>query len=227
MSQLIVTKIRDEKDIRRGLLALSKLDVRLARLAQIAGPVPLRAAEPGFAGLAGIIVSQQVSRASATAIHQRLLQHVDPLSPQSVLASSDEVFRAVGLSRPKQATLRACARAVVDDGLDLEQLCHLAPGDARDRLIAIHGIGPWTAEVYLMFCAGHSDIFPAGDVALQEAARAGLDLKVRPGARELEAIAQQWRPWRSVAARLLWAYYRTLKGGRDAMAAPIGPAPKE
>ena len=125
------------------------------------------------------------------------------------------MFREAGLSRPKQRTLRAAAQAVVD-GLDLDHLCILDPDDAMARMVAVSGIGPWTAEVYLLFAAGHPDIFPARDVALQTAVGHALGMETRPGEKALIAIAKSWRPWRGVASRLFWAYYRTIRG-KDAV----------
>ena len=131
--------------------------------------------------------------------------------------AGERAWIAAGLSRPKQRTLAAISAAVLDEGLDLGGLCDTAPEKAMERLVAIKGIGPWTAEVYLMFCAGHRDIFPAGDLALQEAIRLGFEMAERPDDKAARAIAERWMPWRSVAARILWNYYGTLK--RDA--APV------
>jgi DNA-3-methyladenine glycosylase II len=212
-----MTQIRDMNDIREGLSMLTRRDARLRAILPVAGDVPLRLAQPGFAGLASIVVSQQVSRASADAIYSRLESLVVPLEPAPILAASDEIFRDAGLSRPKQRTLVHIADAMVSGVLDLDHICTLEPHRAIDAMTAVKGIGPWTAEIYLMFCAGHGDIFPAGDLALQEAARAALGLESRPGDKALREIAVAWSPWRSVAARLLWSYYRALKQGRDAM----------
>jgi DNA-3-methyladenine glycosylase II len=128
----------------------------------MAGEVPLRLSQPGFASLASIVVSQQVSRASAAAIFGRLARLVDPLTAEGVLAAGEEIFRQAGLSRPKQRALLAIAEAVARDELDLGRLCGLDPAEAMRSLTAVHGIGAWTAEVYLLFAAGHPDIFPAG-----------------------------------------------------------------
>ncbi len=190
------------------LLALDS-DV-VGRLLSVGGPPPLRWREPGFAGLAGIIVSQQVSVASANAIFGRLARQLAPLSPASVMAADDDALKRCGLSRAKMQALRALAEATAD-GLDLEALGALDAHDAHDALVAVKGIGPWTADLYLLFSLGHPDAFPAGDLALQEAARIALGLKARPDARKLERIAERWRPLRGVAARMLWAYYRGVK----------------
>ena len=208
-------RIASIDDISEGLDALCLIDPRLADIRAKVDEVPLRLSEPGFHSLASIIVSQQVSTASARAIFGRFTKLVDPLTPHALLAAGEDVFREAGLSRPKQKTLRAVAQAVAD-GLDLDHLCILDPDDAMARMIAVSGIGPWTAEVYLLFAAGHPDIFPARDVALQTAVGHALGMETRPGEKALIAIAESWRPWRGVASRLFWAYYRTIRG-RDAV----------
>lgn len=208
-------RIEREEDIREGLDALVRIDPRLARVVDAAGEVPLRLSAPGFASLASIIVSQQVSRASADAILARLTSLVDPLDAPGTLAAGEDVLRAAGLSRPKQKTFLSIARAVVSDGLDLDHLAAIDADEAMARLTALHGVGPWTAEVYLLFCAGHPDIFPAHDVALQSAVGDALGIAPRPAAKPLYALAESWAPWRGVAARLFWAYYREMRG-RDA-----------
>ena len=210
-------RITSNLDIEQGLDALARLDPRLEKLRDLAGPVPLRLAEPGFAGLASIVISQQVSRASATAIQKRLAGRLKPLDAMTLLGAGENDFREAGLSRPKQRTLVELALAVRDGHIDLHAVCEMKADTAMESLTRIRGIGPWTAEVYLMFCAGHPDIFPAGDLALREAARAALGLAERPDDRQLRAVALGWSPWRSVAARLLWAYYAKIARGRDAM----------
>jgi DNA-3-methyladenine glycosylase II len=208
-------RIASLDDISQGLDALCRLDPRLAAVRAAAGEVPLRRSAPGFASLASIIVSQQVSTASARAIFGRFEKLVDPLTADGVLAAGDGLFRDAGLSRPKVKALRAVAAAVAA-GLDLDHLETLDAADAIARLTAISGIGPWTAEVYLLFAVGHPDIFPARDVALQAAVGHALAMEVRPGEKALGKIAESWRPWRGVASRLFWAYYRAIRG-RDAV----------
>jgi DNA-3-methyladenine glycosylase II len=182
----------------------------VGRLLSVGGPPPLRWREPGFAGLAGIIVSQQVSVASANAIFRRLATELAPLGPATVMAADDATLKRCGLSQAKMRALRALAEATAG-GLDLEALRALDAHDAHDALVAVKGIGPWTADLFLLFSLGHPDAFPAGDLALQEAARIALGLRTRPDARRLEKIAERWRPLRGVAARMLWAYYRSVK----------------
>lgn len=202
-------------DIAQGLDALCRLDPRLEKVRGVAGDVPLRLSEPGFRSLASIVVSQQVSRASADAIFGRLTKLVDPLTPQAILAAGETMFREAGLSRPKQRGLIAIAQAVAD-GLDLNHLCSLDAGEAITAMTKVPGIGPWTAEVYLLFAAGHPDIFPARDVALQTSVGHALGIEPRPPEKTLIQLAESWSPWRGVASRLFWAYYRELKG-RDAV----------
>ncbi len=205
-------RIDTADDIETALAELCRADPRLGEIRRSAGEVPLRRSPPGFDSLAGIIAAQQVSAASARAMHARLRGLIEPLTPGGLLAAPDEVFRQAGLSRPKQRTLVAVAEAIEDGRLDLDGL-HLAEaGPAMAELTAISGIGPWTAQCYLLFAAGHADIFPAGDLALQAAVAQGLGLPQRPPSRELERMAEDWAPWRSVAARLFWSYYRFLRG---------------
>lgn len=183
-----------------------------------AGPPPLRLQPPGFAGLAAIIVSQQVSVASADAIFGRLQAAVQPMEAGPMLAASDDALRACGLSAAKVRTFRALSTQITEHGLDLARLGAYSAAEAHERLVAVKGIGPWTADIFLLSCLGHPDAWPVGDVALQEAARLALRLDTRPNARALEEIGERWRPWRAVAARLLWHYYRASKSARLGMA---------
>lgn len=216
-------RITSLDDISEGLDALCTIDPRLGDVRALAGEVPLRLSEPGFVSLVSIIVSQQVSRASADAIFGRLIGILDPLTPLALLEAGEAVFREAGLSRPKQRTLLAVSEAV-RDGLDLHHLCGLDAAEAIGHMTAVPGIGPWTAEVYLLFAAGHPDIFPARDVALQTAVGQALGMEPRPGEKALIALAESWAPWRGVAARLFWSYYRETRG-RDG--APPSKMPKK
>lgn len=212
--------ISDEADIVAALDALRRIDPRLEAVRRAAGPVPLRRVPPGFASLAFIVVSQQVSRSSADAIFSRFERLIGPPTAEAVAAADDEVFRLAGFSRPKQRALVAAAAAVTG-GLDLEELCRIDADAAVASLVEIPGIGRWTAECYLLFAAGHPDIFPARDVALQSAAGEALGISPRPGEKQLVAIAESWAPLRSTAARLLWAYYGVLRGREAAPAAAV------
>ena len=202
-------------DITAGLDALCAVDPRLDKVRAVAGEVPLRRSEPGFRSLVSIIVSQQVSRASADAIFGRLERLADPLTPEALLAAGEGLFREAGLSRPKQRAVLAVSQAV-RDGLDLQGLCEFDAEAAIGAMTAVPGIGPWTAQVYLLFAAGHPDIFPARDVALQSAVGHALGIDPRPGEKALIKIAESWSPHRGVASRLFWAYYRETRGREGA-----------
>ena len=202
-------------DIAAGLDALCAADSRLERVRAAAGAVPLRRTEPGFASLVSIVVSQQVSRASADAIFGRLIKIADPLTPEVLLAAGDGLFREAGLSRPKQRAVLAVSEAV-REGLDLAGLCELDAEAAIVAMTAVSGIGLWTAEVYLLSAAGHPDVFPARDVALQTAVGHAFGIDPRPGEKALIKIAESWSPHRGVASRLFWAYYREIKGREGA-----------
>jgi DNA-3-methyladenine glycosylase II len=209
--------IADEAGLLEAAERLRANDPELVgALLAIGGPPPLRRREAGFAGLAAIIVAQQLSTASATAIFGRLQARIVPLEAPEIAKATEEDLRGCGLSNAKIRALRALAQAVIG-GLDLAGLGSLDAEDAHKALVAVKGIGPWTADVFLLFCLGHPDAFPAGDVALQEAAKLALNLKQRPDAARLERIAERWRPLRGVAARMLWAYYRGVKA-RSGMA---------
>jgi DNA-3-methyladenine glycosylase II len=216
MTGPIVTRLIEcEADLAEGVAALSR-DPRWAEVARIAGPFPLRRRRGGFEGLASIIVAQQVSVASARAIWRRVETHFDPLNPVRFVEADEETYRAAGLSRPKQRTLRALAAAFHQGDLSEEGIDSADLQVMRERLTAISGIGPWTADMYLMFCLGHADAFAPGDLALQEAARLAFDLPARPKPEQFAAMSEEWSPWRGVAARLLWAYYHVVKAREGA-----------
>ncbi len=178
---------------------------------ETAGAPPLRKRDAGLAGLAWIVISQQVSTASANAIHARFMARFPTPDATGILACTDEDLRACGLSAPKIRTLRAVCEAAVSGALDFAALPAMEARSAHDALVAIKGVGPWTADIFLLFSLGHPDAWPAGDLALQEAARIALKLRSRPDAAGLEKIGERWRPHRGAAARLLWAYYGAVK----------------
>jgi DNA-3-methyladenine glycosylase II len=216
--------IHTEADLDRAIAGLIKADPRWRKALAAAGRPALRRRPDGFAGLAAIVVSQQLSTASAKAIWNRLETALEPISPQAVrLARTGKLARA-GLSAPKIRTLKAIARAIDGGDLDLAALCGLPADEAHRRLTAIHGIGPWTADIYLLFCLGHADAWPAGDLALQEAARLLLGLRARPSSRDMGPLAESWRPWRGAAAYMLWTYYRAAKQRDGAAIAPTKSA---
>jgi DNA-3-methyladenine glycosylase II len=207
----MATLLETDEVLKRGLEELIRTDP-VIRAVVAAGAVPtLRKRPPGFGGLAWIVVGQQLSTASAAAIWGRVRALYDPDRADQLLALSDEELRGAGLSAGKIRTLRAAATAVVEGALPLSRLHELPADDAHRLLTAVKGIGPWTADIYLLFCLGHPDAFPAGDLAVQEAARLAYKLEKRPGATTLTALAERWRPWRGVAAKVLWAHYRIAK----------------
>lgn len=204
-------------DIADGLDALQVLDPRLVPVVQIAGSVPLRLREPSLSSLMKIVVSQQLSVQSAAAIWARFEAAFDPQNPEEIIELDEEALRGVGLSRPKIKTLKAIAMAARHHGLDCAELVGCPNDEVTARLTAIHGVGPWTAEIFSLFCLGHPDIFPLGDIALQKGVGDAFDLKERPTGDVLAKIAEQWSPWRGVAARLFWAYYGAQQKNRNVL----------
>jgi len=214
-SCLFMKPISTHADIETGLSELLKLDPSLTEIAKIAGKLPLRLREPGFLSLAHIIIGQLVSRAAADAIYARFLNEINPPTPNAYLKAGEDAWIRIGLSRAKQSTIAGLAEAIIGGTLEIETLSTLPQKEAIKQMTALKGIGPWTAEVYLLFCAGHRDIFPAGDLALREAVRHGLNLNERPSEKEVTKIAKAWSPQRGIAARLFWAYYKVIKGGKE------------
>lgn len=213
---MVTTILDSDAALKAGLSELIRLDPVMARIVE-EGAVPLlRKCPPGFEGLAWIVTGQQVSTASAAAIWKRVKEGLAPLTPERILAASDEELRAPGLSAPKIRTLRAAASSIAEGRLALDTLAGRPADEVHACLTSIKGIGPWTADIYLLFCIGHADAFPAGDLALQEAARLAYALPERPDAKALARLAEGWRPWRGVAAKVLWAYYRKAKAREGA-----------
>jgi DNA-3-methyladenine glycosylase II len=212
----VATILNSDAAIEKGVRALVRRDPVMKRIIAAGAAPPLRKREPGFEGLARIIVSQQLSTASAAAIWTRVTTRFPALLPHDIAAAADADLRAAGLSAPKIRTLRAIAAAVEDGALPLDRLGEMGADEAHAFLTSVKGIGPWTADIYLLFCLGHADAFPAGDLALQEAARLAYGLDTRPTDKELLALAERWRPWRGVAAKTLWAYYRIAKAREGA-----------
>lgn len=199
-------RIETGKDLAEGVAWLVAREARFARIVALAGLAPLRRRADGFEALLDAIVSQQVSVAAGAAIRARL-DAAGLCAADAVAAADDDALRACGLSRQKARYLRALATA----GIDYAAL-RSAPDEAVvQTLVAVPGIGRWTAEIYALFALGRADVLPAGDLALQEAARLVFDLPARPREAALRTMAGAWAPWRGVAARLLWAYYRVAK----------------
>ncbi|MGV8986366.1 MAG: DNA-3-methyladenine glycosylase family protein [Cypionkella sp.] len=192
--------------VAEGAAWLALTDPRMAAILSQTGPLPLRRRVDGFAALLDAIVGQQVSTASARAIWGRL--EAAGLTVEATVAeTSEDDLRAQGLSRQKARYARALAQA----RLDYDSLRSAPDAHVLATLTAVPGIGHWTAEIYAMFALGRADVFASGDLALQEAARIAFDLPARPSPKALAALAEAWSPWRAVAARALWAYYRVAK----------------
>ncbi|MFV0243797.1 MAG: DNA-3-methyladenine glycosylase family protein [Qingshengfaniella sp.] len=192
--------------VAEGAAYLAGIEPRFAAALELTGPLPLRRNRDGFAALLSAIVSQQVSVAAADAIWSRLRQ-ARLTGPRKIAAASETDLRACGLSRQKIRYAKALAASGIRYGALRD-----APSDqVIATLIEVPGIGRWTAEIYAMFSLGRADVICPGDLALQEAARLLFDLETRPTERALRDMARAWAPWRAVAARLLWAYYRIAK----------------
>jgi len=194
--------------LKTAVAALSAADPDMARALAEIGPPPPRSAEPGFGGLLRIVLGQQLSVFAARAIWDRLAATADPLTPAHMLSLGEADFARIGFSRQKIRCSRAIAEAVAAGALDLDAIPAMEDAEAMAHLTAVHGIGPWTAEIYLLFALGRPDIMPAGDLALLVAAGRLKRKRRRPTPKELRKMAELWRPWRSVAARMLWHYYR-------------------
>jgi DNA-3-methyladenine glycosylase II len=207
----MTTRIETEADIATGMAHLIAVCPTLRRIAPECEVPPLRRRQSGFPGLVAIVVAQQLSVASANAIQRKVEAAFPGLDPAHLATASDADMRAAGLSAPKIRTLRAAAQAAVDGRIDFDHLADAPIERVHEHLTALPGIGPWTADIYALFCLGHGDAFAPGDLALQEAARIAYRLEERPRADVFLALAEHWRPWRGVAARLLWSYYKVAK----------------
>lgn len=201
----------NRETLAEGLAWLARRDADLARVLERIGPPPLRPRRPGFASLLKSICAQQVSAASARAVATRLAAAADPLTPANFLGLDDAALQAVGLSRQKIGYGRAMARAMRDGAFDLAAVARLNDTAAVARLMELKGVGRWTAQVYLLFALKRPDIWPAGDLAVIKGVMGLKHLAARPTEDEMEELAAPWRPWRSVAARLVWHYYGSIR----------------
>ena len=204
--------IRDRASLEAALDGLVRLDPTLAPVRREAAPVPLRMATPDFASLARIVIGQQVSKAAAQAIEARLTAGLGSLDARSFARSDAETLGRLGLSRAKVTCLRALSGEALQGRLDLPAIAGLPADEALAALTAHRGIGPWTAQVFLLFAAGHRDVFPAGDVALQHATGWVTGAQARPDARQTTRLAARWAGERGAAARLLYAFYAVRRG---------------
>jgi len=200
-------RISSAKHIDDAIAALIAADKRFHPIVKRAGKpafVPRR--RHGFEALMDIVVSQQLSIAAADTIFGRVKEKVVPFEPATLLATPAETLRACGLSAPKQKHMKSIATAIADGTLDLKRVRNMHDNDAREHLTAIKGIGPWTADIYLMSSLGRADIWPVADVGLQAAITRAFGLKKRPNEKQMEKLSKAWQPWRTVVARLLWIH---------------------
>jgi DNA-3-methyladenine glycosylase II len=196
-----------QRSLLRATRELAVRDPDLAAVVDRYGPPPLWAREPGFHTLIHIVLEQQVSLASARAAYDRLLSVTGRLVPERFLLLSDPELKAVGFSRQKTAYGRTLAQAILDGRIDLARLEALDDDQVKIQLTAVKGIGPWTAEIYLLMVLRRPDTWPSGDLALASAVQRVKRLRAQPTPEKLERVGRAWQPWRAVAARILWHYY--------------------
>ncbi|WP_082512633.1 DNA-3-methyladenine glycosylase [Afipia sp. Root123D2] len=203
--------LNTQDDLDDAIRALVNLDPRLQPILEVAGMPALRRRDPGFAGLAAIVCGQQLSTKAAAAIWGRVSTAFDPFHHDRIRSARADRLGRLGLSAAKIKSLKAIARELSEERLNLDVLAEEDADAAHNTLTSLPGIGPWTADIYLLFCLGHGDAWPAGDLAVQEAMRIGLGLKARPTVKEMQPLAEPWRPLRGAAAHLWWSYYHAIK----------------
>jgi DNA-3-methyladenine glycosylase II len=199
------------------LIAVDELSARdpvLRGVVRRIGPPPLWEREPGFATLVHLILEQQVSLASAQAAFDRLCRAADPLTPGAFLALDDAELLGIGFSRQKARYARAVAAAVRSGSLDLDALAGLDDPDVDRILTGVPGIGPWTTTIYRLMVLGRPDAWPVHDIALAQSIADLEGLPARPGSEAMLGLAERWRPWRAVAARILWHHYLSVRAER-------------
>jgi len=196
-----------KKKLAAGLTELARRDADLAAVLDKHGPPPLWNRRPGFPTLVHIILEQQVSLASAKAAFEKLQSAISEVTPEGLLGLDDGSLKALGFSRQKTRYCRELSQAIVKGRLDVEGLSRLPDADAKEALMSLVGIGRWTADIYLLMALRRPDIWPKGDLALAKATQQVKDLESLPDQDHLEKMAESWRPWRAVAARVLWHHY--------------------
>ncbi|OUL27959.1 hypothetical protein BV378_09460 [Nostoc sp. RF31YmG] len=198
-----------------ALMALANLDNDFAQILETFGPPPIWQRETGFPTLLRIILEQQVSLAAARAVFTRLCGVAEPLTPENFLTLDDMQLRGIGFSRQKMLYCRELANAIRNGQLDLIKLETMDETTIRTELKRIKGIGDWTVDIYLLMALQRPDVFPKGDLGVIIALQKLKGLTTRPTPAQIEAIAQQWRPWRAVATRILWHYYLSALTGNS------------
>ncbi|MGH1352766.1 MAG: DNA-3-methyladenine glycosylase family protein [Methyloligellaceae bacterium] len=215
MNNPVLSIIVSEKDIKTGVSFLIGQCPYMEKVYQKTGMPPLRLRASGFEGLARIIVGQQVSVASANAIWAKFSGFLGEVTVENCQSKTEEALRGCGVSRPKVRTLLAVCDAATSGELNFDRFSDLSYEGVHDILTRVKGIGPWTSDVYAMFCLGHSDAWAPGDLALQYAVQEVLSLDEKPDGKAMTEHAERWRPWRGVAARMLWAYYSDMKANKS------------
>ena len=204
--------IESEADLAEGVDWLVRREPRFSHVIGTTGLPPLRRAEGGLPGLLRIVTEQMISLQAADAIWRRIERELAPLDPPAILRRRHATLMKLGLSGAKSRTFHALARAAHRGEFSVDALHQHSDAEVIAALVALPGIGPWTADIYALSCLGRANAWPTGDLALQASAADLFGLEGRPDARAMLGLAEAWRPWRSVAARLLWAHYRSLKG---------------
>jgi DNA-3-methyladenine glycosylase II len=203
--------IETDADLAEGLAHLASRHPRFGEIAQRLGPPALRRAPPGIAGLLRIITDQMISLQAGAAIWRRIEAEIAPFEPKTIMRKREATWLRLGLSRAKARSFKALAQAVDSGAVPLARFGEMSDAEIFTALTAVPGIGRWTVEIYLLSHLGRSDVWPAGDLALQIAAHDAFGLEARPDEAAMRALAAPWQPWRAVAARLLWAHYRSLR----------------
>ena len=202
--------LNDEK-FARAIKYLLEKDEDLGEIVKDLGIPPMWNRKPGFPTLLDVIIEQQVSLGSARAAFNRLLSSVKPLNPENFLKLNDSELLVIGYSRQKTLYSRILAGSILDGSIDLNKIEKMNDSDAREELMRLKGIGRWTADIYLLMALGRPDIMPVGDLALEAALQSIKYLESRPDPEELKRISSTWKPWRAVAARMLWHYYLSVQ----------------
>ncbi len=206
-----IVAYKTNADLEKAIKILARRDPVLRQVYKTYGLPAMRRQRHGFAGLVRLFISQQVSTAAARAIQGRFVDLIGDVTPAAYLSLDDEALAACGLSRPKRRYLKALAQVCLTGGLDFKRLHRRRDDEIRTELTALLGIGAWTAECYLLFCLQRADIFPAGDLALQEGYKILYNKRQRPDEAQLVKYAEDWKPYRGAAARLLWRFYNGYK----------------
>jgi len=197
----------NKKSLKKAVEYLEVRDRQLKLAVSQFGPPPLWKREEGFKTLIHIILEQQVSLASAKAAYEKLLKKIGSITPINFLKLSDAELKLIGFSRQKTSYSRNLSEAIITERLNLTELSALNDAQAKEQLMNIKGIGPWTADIYILIALGRPDIWPNGDIALASAVQKLKGVASRPSFEELNRMSLKWKPWRAVAARILWHYY--------------------